>query len=353
MSKFTVRPAFSKNNLGIIFSADRNYVPYLAVSIQSIFDNADNRYNYDVLVFDDGITDYQKTMLSAMSKNNCSIRYIDVKSLLKDFDTSLFQSRGIWSAATFYRLFIPEIMPDYKKVLYLDCDILVRDSLVDMFNLDLGDKQIACVYDCIRYMKTKNRIKDCEQGLGLKDYRLYFNAGVVMFNLQKIDRRKFRERFISILTSYELPFLDQDILNVLFEGKCHFLEPKWNYQYHILLERPELKEIPELDAADKNPKIIHYTTGRKPWNSPELPHVAEWWGIARKLPFYEEIIFRNTKISAQLLCNLVRHKRLAFKYGIYKFLRSITFGKTGRRFSQACSRLQNQVRAVRRIFKQK
>lgn len=352
MPKFAIKPAFSKNNLGIIFSADQNYVPYLAVSIQSIFDHADDRYNYDILVFDDGITDYQKTMLAGMAKANCSIRYINVRDLLKDFDTTLFQARGIWSVATFYRLFIPEIMPDYQKVLYLDCDILVRDSLVDIFNLDLGNSQIACVYDCIRYMKQKNRIKDCEQTLGLKDYRLYFNAGVIMFNLQKIDGREFKERFLAILTAYTLPFLDQDILNIIFEGKCYFLPPEWNYQYHILLGNIDLKEIPELNTADKNPKIIHYTAC-KPWSHPELPHVAEWWSIARRLAFYEEIIFKNTKISSQLLCNLIKYKRLAVKYRLYKVLRNITFGETCRRISQTCSKMQNQVKAVRNILKQK
>ena len=45
-----IKPAFSKNNLGIVLSADKNYVPYLAVTIKSIFDNADSRYNYDIMV---------------------------------------------------------------------------------------------------------------------------------------------------------------------------------------------------------------------------------------------------------------------------------------------------------------
>ena len=118
-----IKPAFNKNNLGIVLSADSNYVPYLAVTIKSIFENTDSKYNYDILIFDDGITDYQKSLLADMCKDNCSIRYINVKELLKEIDTTLFQVKGIWSTATFYRLFIPKIMSYYDKILYLDCDI--------------------------------------------------------------------------------------------------------------------------------------------------------------------------------------------------------------------------------------
>ena len=63
MKKNNIKPAYSKNNIAIVLSADGNYVPYLSVTIKSIFDNADPKYNYDVLVFDDGITDYQKSFL--------------------------------------------------------------------------------------------------------------------------------------------------------------------------------------------------------------------------------------------------------------------------------------------------
>ena len=79
MSKIKINPAFNKNNIAIVFSTDSNYVSYLSVAIKSIFNNADPKYNYDVLVFDEGITDYQKSLMALMVKPNCSIRYINVK----------------------------------------------------------------------------------------------------------------------------------------------------------------------------------------------------------------------------------------------------------------------------------
>ena len=350
MDSLRVKPAFNKNNIAVVLSADGNYVPYLAVTIKSIFDNADPKYNYDVLVFDDGIKDHQKSMMELMVKSNCSIRYINVKELLKDVDTSLFQARGIWSIATFYRLFIPQVMSNYERVLYLDCDILVKDSLIELFKLDMKNAQVACVCDCLEYTKDKNRIRDCEKGLGLKDHRKYFNAGVVLFNISKIKYDDFKKRFFDVLQNYKLPFLDQDILNIIFEGKCKLIDLEWNYQYHLLNTNPNLREFKKIDDADKNPKIIHYTTGCKPWGHPELAHSYEWWQVARTVPFYEEIIFRNTQISDLLLRNVVKYKSLILKYSLSKLLRIASFGKFNRKISANCNKLHNQVKAVRAVF---
>ena len=346
-----IKPVFSKNNLGIVLSADKNYVPYLAVTIKSIFDYADPKYNYDVLIFDDGITAYQKELLAEMCKKNCSIRYIDVEELLKEVDTTLFQVKGIWSAATFYRLFIPKIMADYSKVLYLDCDILVRDSLVSLFNVDMGNKHIASVSDYMTFSPKLTKVKRHMDEIGVKDYKKYFNAGVVLFCPNKIDYNKFKDSFLKILETKKLAFLDQDILNIIFEGKVNLLDLEWNYQYNLLNDYPELRQNKKLDNAEKDAKIIHYTTSYKPWSHPNYPHAAKWWKVARETAFYEEIIYNNTRTSNVLLRNLVRNKRLFCKFMMLKLLKLVTFGKTNRKVNKAYNDIKNQVHNIKKIFK--
>ena len=71
------------------------------------------------------------------------------------------------------------------------------------------------------------------------------------------------------------------------------------------------------------------------------------------VPFYEEIIFKNTRTSNLLLRNLVMHKRLEFKYGLYKFIRAASFGKLKRNVSTVCNKLHNQVKAVRSVLRVK
>lgn len=348
-----IKPAFNKNNIAVVLSADDNYVPYLAVTIKSILDHANPKYNYDIVIFDDGISEHHKRRMAKLISLNASIRYVNVKELIKGIDLSLFQVRGIWSMATYYRLFIPQIMSDYDRVLYLDCDILVRNDLTDLFDMDMKGNQIACVYDDIRYTNNKARIKDCEEKLKLKNYRCYFNAGVILFNVSKIKYEEFKEQFFYVLRNYELPFQDQDVLNIIFEDKCKFLDFAWNYQCHTLSENPQLANVEELSKAAENPKIIHYTSPFKPWKYPDLLYADEWWEVARKIPFYEEIIFKNTITSNLLLRNLVMHKRLLLKYQLCKMLRTISFGKLKRKISMVCNKLQSQVKAVRKVFKVK
>ena len=353
MKNQIIKPVFKQKNIAVVFATDTNYVPYMAVSIQSIFSHANSEYNYDLLIFDDGISDYQKEQLSIYQTSNFSLRYIDIKPLLNNMDSSLFKARGIWSAATFYRLFIPQIMPDYDKVLYLDCDVLVKDSLVDLFNLDLGKNCAGCVYDEIRYTGNMNRISDINKYVGIKDYKKYFNAGMILFNIPKINPLTFAKDFMQALSRPYLPFLDQDVLNILWENKYQALDGCWNYQYYTMIEHPDLVHNQELSKAQKDRKIIHYITQYKPWNSPHLPHAAEWWAEARKTPFYEEIIYKNTKTSNILLRNLKHYNRLFGKYFTYKLLKNITFGQTRNKIETKIGGLKRQVKQVRAVYKDK
>lgn len=353
MQNLIIKPAFNKNNLGIVFATDANYLPYMAVSIQSIIDHADPNYNYDFLVFDDGITSHQKELLSVFNTSHSSIRFIDVKPLLQTIDASLFKSRGIWSAAACYRLFIPQILSGYDKVLYLDCDVAVKDSLVDLFKVNLDGYAAGCIYDTIRYTADRQRISDINEYVKIKDWRNYFNSGVVLFNLKEIDAKRFSEEFLAVLQRPYLPFLDQDALNILWEDKFKPLDGKWNYQYYILIDHPELIENEELASAQQNRRIIHYISHNKPWNSPQLPHADEWWASARKTPFYEEIIYKNTRISNALLRNLKHYRRLYCKYIGYKFLQKISFGKLSHNLGEKLNKIKQQIKAVRAVYREK
>lgn len=351
--KITVSPAYHKNNLGIVLAADKNYVPYMAVTIASIHQNAEAGLNYDIIVLADGITEEQKEQLRLYEAKNFSIRYVDVRQLLAGMDAGLFKSRGIWSAAACYRLFIPQLMPDYEKVLYLDCDILVKDSLKDLFAVDLSGFQAGCVYDEVRYTAAPDRVRDITENLGLKDWRRYFNSGVVLFNIKEIKPQKFAKDFTEALQRPKLPFLDQDVLNILWQGKFKPLDGVWNYQYYTLIGRPDLRGEKELAAAEKGRRIIHYITQYKPWTNPELPHAGEWWLAARGTPFYEEIIYKNTRTSYLLLRNLMQYRRLLCRYTGYKFLKSFSFGGWRRRLNDKVNELKRQVKQVRAVYREK
>ena len=70
--------------------------------------------------------------------SRCRIQYRVVDDT---FDQS-FEIRGI-TAATYYRLLIPELIPEYDKVIYADVDIIFRMDLSELYETEIGNNYIA------------------------------------------------------------------------------------------------------------------------------------------------------------------------------------------------------------------
>ena len=86
-------------------------------------------------------------------------------------------------------------MPLYKKVLYLDTDIIINQPLTELFNIDFENNQILAVKDAtaqILYIKEfKERYEHIKNCLGIKEETDYFNSGMIMFNIPAIDKAIF------------------------------------------------------------------------------------------------------------------------------------------------------------------
>lgn len=114
---FKIIPAFdNEDSINIVFCPDNNYAKYFGVLLQSIIDNSKSERKYDILVFANDISEHNQFLLKKMIPDNFSLRFIDVTKYINFnfFDCKIY-SKGYWSVSTFYRLFIPFIMPDYKK----------------------------------------------------------------------------------------------------------------------------------------------------------------------------------------------------------------------------------------------
>ena len=93
--------------------------------------------------------------------------------------------------------------------------------------------------------------------------------------------------------------LDQDVLNMVFQGKVKALPQNWNvlinWKYGGRSRIDIIKNAPfslwkEYQDARKQPYIIHYAGAWKPWNMPSCDYAEEFWDYARKTPFYEKIL---------------------------------------------------------------
>ena len=129
----------NKKQIPIFFAVDDNYVPCLAVALQSLIDNSSKNYYYHIRVLYTNIKWKNQKIIKKMQQENIRIDFVNVSKQINKVKQQLY-TRDYFSAATYFRLFIPELYPQYNKVLYLDCDIVVLDDVADLYNIDLAFK---------------------------------------------------------------------------------------------------------------------------------------------------------------------------------------------------------------------
>jgi lipopolysaccharide biosynthesis glycosyltransferase len=156
------------------------------------------------------------------------------------------------SGAVYYRLLAPGLLPtSLDKVLYLDCDIIVRRSLLELWNTDITDYALAAVSDLWE--------EEYGKALGLPMGAKYFNSGVLLINLQFWRENGVPERVVSFIRGNpeKAECWDQDGLNATLVDQWRELPRFWNAQIH------ESRAVPL--GTEKNPAIVHFVTGDKPW----------------------------------------------------------------------------------------
>ena len=126
----------------IFFAVDDGYCPFLAVAIQSMIDNSSPENHYSIKVLNTDISRENKNKISKYKRENISIEFVDLNYYIRKVKDKLY-TRDYYSKTTYFRLFIPNLYPQYDKVLYLDSDIVILDDIANLFDTDLGDNLVA------------------------------------------------------------------------------------------------------------------------------------------------------------------------------------------------------------------
>lgn len=249
------------NNIHIFFASDNNFVLPLCNALSSILRNANAQDNLNFYILDKDISENNKNKIKNLKKvKPFNIEYIKINDdLFKD--CPLLKICGHISLQTYYRYIIPRVKPNLPKVLYLDCDILVKSSLSDLWNIDLKDTYCGAVQELY---------KDSNIDARRLNVKTYFNAGVLLLNNKKmIEDNTTDELFRVTKDLYEsgnLVYQDQDVLNVVFNDNITWMSPRFNYQQNMSGDSSEkIYSQTELEDAKRNVVLVHYNSGIKPW----------------------------------------------------------------------------------------
>lgn len=269
------------NNIHIVLSIDDIYVQHLSSLMASILLNTNCKSNINFHILDGGISKKSKEKLLKLKYiKNFSIFFYDMAR----YDFSLFPlNRENISIATYYRLLIIDILPkEVDRIIYLDADMIVETDISKLWNVNLDNRLIASV-------KDEYSIKNSKR-LRLSAIGKYFNAGVLLIDLNKLRKTNFFDECVKCYKENRkiIKLQDQDILNIIFDGKCKLLELNWNVNSRIYLghyDKPSYSDTERYDAAH-NPYIIHYTGKLKPWTKGCChPLREEYFKYLKKTPF--------------------------------------------------------------------
>ncbi len=310
-----LEPVFLENNIVIVLASNNYYSYYLGVTIQSIIENADNSYNYDIIVLDGGILqeNIEKIREQIDGKENFSIRFYNTKMLP---GKEHLKSKQHMSVETWYRIYLPYILKGYSKVLYLDCDLVVNSSLVDLFDVDLSNHLVAATRDLplVGLYCDNHFVEYMNNVLNLENPCNYLQAGVLLLNLEMFRTSYTLEQLLELALSYDWRWLDQDVMNVVANRSLYILEQKWNVEVNRKgIRINQIKFCPanmyfEYMEARKSPAIIHYSGEQKPWANPNMDMASYFWKYAKASKFYELILFRIIDVKDKTVQNFCNDK---------------------------------------------
>ena len=262
----------------VVFAVDDRYIPFLAVAIESLVNHSSKENNYLIKILHTDVSNVNKRKIEKYKADNISIEFVDLNYYIEKVKDKLY-TRDYYTNTTYFRLFLPELYPQYNKVLYLDSDIVILDDIAKLYNINMGDNLVAAAPDDI--IQSNKVFQDyVEKVVGVSDYKHYFNAGILLMNLDQLRKFKFQEKFLYLLSTIKFSVAqDQDYLNRLCKGKVKLLSIAWN-RMPIPNDKIKIEDI----------KILHFNFACKPWHFEDVLYKEFFWEYAKKTEFYEEIL---------------------------------------------------------------
>ena len=283
----------NKTTISVSYATDEKYSYPTIVSMTSLVYNADNDTFYNIYILHPpDFTEKSKAFLFTVQEkysDRCSIIFFNMEDKYKDLSFS-----KKFSTPVYYRLSLPEILPDLDKIIYLDSDTLVFEDLKELIQINMEGNVIMGFLDSSPYV-----LKD----FGFENATV-LNSGVLLMNLdylRKYDYIKKIEDFID-KNKNRLYQEDQTIINVVMQDKIAPLPPKYGiWAIYSKQEKKEFldRQLPHLKYkeedflyASEHPAILHFIWPKPFWKLYTIFY-NKWWDYAKLTGFFWEIYTKS------------------------------------------------------------
>ena len=293
----------------IVMAFNGKYEIGAGVAIYSILKNADYQDWYSFHILSANISDDFKEKIETLkSQKRFDIEYIDMPTYLGKNALNTEQN------PTFYRYYLPDLLPNINKVLWLDADVLVYRSLRPLYQTNIQKYYVAGVEDA----------NSCNYA-SLIDMEKIFNAGILLFNLDKMRQDGMMKTVLK--TDWDLENAgkrkqyDQTVLNVAFKDNIKWLPPKYNFFHHSLLTNNIHSQYnmmcnsfksDEITQNWKDIVIMHYVYA-KPWLiGPKFSNWIDFFRYLAESPWNGYWV-QSKKEEGELLIKLANGKYVFYK----------------------------------------
>lgn len=287
------------NYINVAYSLDNDYHYIVHVSMKSVMLSQNNNTFINFYILTSNMNEKQKEIIDkiGLQHKNCKIEYLDMGNKFKDLNVP-GDTYAVWSTAIFYRLLLQYLLPNEKKILYLDGDTLIYKDLTKIYNYNITDKYYVGmleykVFTYAKYFKGK--------------FGNYINTGVMLCNLEELRKGNITEKFVEFYkkNNQTIRFPVNDGLNIVSHEKNDYFDPEYvvigfcneksAYDYYekalIKLNQTAVRD------AYKDPYIYHLIYYAKPWrNVPKEKDIVcvdpftRFYEMARKTDYYYDIL---------------------------------------------------------------
>lgn len=265
-----------RESMDILYSSSDSYAFLTGISILSLLDNNKNCDKIHIYIMDNHISSENKDKLVEVVNNyGRQVSFVPMPDM-KELTGQEIDTRR-WNISTFGRLYMASALPEtVHKVLNIDCDTIIVDSIEPLWNTDMRGKVFGGMLECINDRYRRN------VGKSIGDY--YMNGGIVFLNLDEVRAGDYEKKFTDYITKYgsSLAYLDQDVLNgVVEQNKKIKLPMRYNvlsiyfyatYEQVMKIRRSKSESFyskEEYEQSVQNPGLVHFTTcfldGLRPW----------------------------------------------------------------------------------------
>lgn len=295
--------------MNYFFLSDNKFAEVFAVSVYSLFEQHKAIVDLRVFLIENNISKETKLKLNLMADEfKRKIEFIPMPDICAMIGKDMYIPHTL-NMVDFARLFAGDILPeDIDKAIQLDCDIVIRHPLNELWDFELGDNYCAMINEG-HNAKMRTMLNIPADGM-------YFNSGVVPMNLKKMREDNIGKKCVQYIKDMHgyVPINAQGVMNAVMDGKIGVLPPKFNvyslmyaftYEEYKKLRQPTYyytKE--EFEEALADPYIVHYMTcfylDERPWMKDcKHPMTKDYLDIRNKTPWAKEPLWDNVSKPAR------------------------------------------------------